>query len=152
MENLDFPKLEKLVLMSETAQKCENNAASFSENKTVLKTILLLNWPILFVSTEGKIFLDFLHKQFYNIDYWNALNPPLGIFVPSILWNLNFVTRASKSLHKKNILMMTSQLKLKQILISGENWRKISKTFVFNAIEQAWRLFKFKSIKNAIGR
>ena len=49
------------VLMSETAQKCENYAI-FKQIYN-LELFLLLKWPI-HVS-------DFLKKKFYNINYWS---------------------------------------------------------------------------------
>ena len=60
----------KFVLISEPAQKCENNCAILS--KTILfYGLLLLKWPILAVSAWGGNldFPEFLQKKFYNINY-----------------------------------------------------------------------------------
>ena len=80
-ENLDFPKvkkLNKLVLMSEPAQKCENYAI-FKQNHTLELFIALKSAYCCCLGLRGNLdFPDFLQKKFYNINYWSLIYPSVG--------------------------------------------------------------------------
>jgi len=68
------PKLRnwtKFVLMSEPAQKCENNAI-FKQHYTLELFLALEMVCYCCFSLGGNLdFLDFLAKKFYNINYWS---------------------------------------------------------------------------------
>ena len=58
-------------MMSEPAQKCENQAI-FKQNYTLELFIALEMVYYCCFSLGGNVdFLDFLQKKFYNINYWS---------------------------------------------------------------------------------